>query len=297
MTSSDLNRKLITGLSAFGTAETGYLTLSKFAQSTVFCSGGDATASCNSVLATPYSTIPIVNIPLTLVAFVAYASVFGLSVLQAGADEDPAASSTNTAGGLRDPAILFLSTSMATFSVYLMSVLNLVLNQSCAYCYLSAFLSISMALLAWNTNMVTNKTKATVIASSSMLLTGVTSIFLFYLTSVITLTGSAEASTAPAGQMLEAMEKEQAGEDANKPPTITRHSSEQALKIASRLKNLDAKMYGAFWCSHCYNQKQVLGIEAYSSYEYIECAKDGYKSDYPLCRSKNVSIILFRTVP
>ena len=34
-------------------------------------------------------------------------------------------------------------------------------------------------------------------------------------------------------------------------------------------------MYGAFWCSHCNNQKQALGREVYDDhmFQYIECDK------------------------
>ena len=35
------------------------------------------------------------------------------------------------------------------------------------------------------------------------------------------------------------------------------------------------QMYGAFWCSHCNNQKQALGREVYDDhmFQYIECDK------------------------
>ena len=55
-------------------------------------------------------------------------------------------------------------------------------------------------------------------------------------------------------------------------------SSDFRLKVAAKLKNLNAKMYGAYWCSHCYNQKQTLGIEAYESFEYIESQQTAQSS-------------------
>ena len=51
---------------------------------------------------------------------------------------------------------------------------------------------------------------------------------------------------------------------------------------------MDAKMYGAYWCSHCFNQKQNLGLEAKSYFEYIECDKEGENSQNSLCKSKKV---------
>jgi hypothetical protein len=40
-------------------------------------------------------------------------------------------------------------------------------------------------------------------------------------------------------------------------PTVTHASPPGAVDLAKRLKNAGAKMYGAFWCSHCFEQKQV----------------------------------------
>lgn len=39
---------------------------------------------------------------------------------------------------------------------------------------------------------------------------------------------------------------------------ITTPSSPFALSLAKHLKAVGAKIYGAFWCSHCLEQKQVL---------------------------------------
>jgi hypothetical protein len=47
-------------------------------------------------------------------------------------------------------------------------------------------------------------------------------------------------------------------------------------------------MYGAFWCGHCYDQKQAFGQEAYRKIAYVECAKDGLNSQTPLCREHKV---------
>lgn len=39
---------------------------------------------------------------------------------------------------------------------------------------------------------------------------------------------------------------------------ITTPSSPFAISLARHLQSTGAKMYGAFWCSHCQEQKQVL---------------------------------------
>jgi len=38
---------------------------------------------------------------------------------------------------------------------------------------------------------------------------------------------------------------------------ITTTSSPFAVSLAKHLNSIGAKMYGAFWCSHCLEQKQV----------------------------------------
>mmetsp|Transcript_2237 Transcript_2237/g.3134 ORF Transcript_2237/g.3134 Transcript_2237/m.3134 type:complete len:272 (+) Transcript_2237:79-894(+) len=80
------------------------------------------------------------------------------------------------------------------------------------------------------------------------------------------------------------------GEEKNNipPPPITATSSERTLAIASDLQSLDSKMYGAYWCSHCFEQKQRLGKEAMKSITYVECAKEGLNSQRDLCNAKDV---------
>ncbi len=168
-----------------------------------------------------------------------------------------------------------------------MYVLTFVLHASCQFCYASALISCTMAFIAWQNKVVPNATRAIGLASSSAMLTFVTSIALFYTTSTLyPPPENAQASTAPLAQLLEA---ESAAKE-KRPPTIEKVSTPQAMRVASQLKLLDAKMYGAYWCSHCFNQKNELGIEASKGgyYEYIECDKEGVDSQYPLCRSKKV---------
>jgi len=331
-------RLVLSGLALSGAAETGYLTYAKLTSSpldSLLCAGGGAIAaasssaasssssSCSDVLTGPFSVIPFINVPLTAVALLGYAAVACLSLLPILKAESSTAVGANqqqqqqqqqeqeTIEGLDSLAsnrssILFITTAMATFSSYLMLLLTYVLQASCNYCYLSAALSLSMAFVAWTNKVVPNATRAFVVTASSASVTVMSSIFLFYATSVLTLTTpAAEASTAPAYQamMMQAKAKEQtkpaaaaaAKEEEDEattkikaPPRVSKPSSAKALEVANRLQRLDAKMYGAYWCSHCYNQKQNLGSEAVHLFEYIECDKEGVDSQYPLCKAKKV---------
>ena len=72
------------------------------------------------------------------------------------------------------------------------------------------------------------------------------------------------------------------------PPSVKGSSSPEALALAKHLKSKDAKMYGAYWCSHCYNQKMLFGAGATRQLNYVECAGDGYKSQQSTCKAKDV---------
>ena len=97
---------------------------------------------------------------------------------------------------------------------------------------------------------------------------------------------AADASTAPAYQALMAMEK--AEKASNSAPKIKTTSTERTLALSQRIKALDGKMYGAYWCSHCNNQKKEFGVQAFSNIPYIECDKEGENSQNSLCKEKKV---------
>ena len=279
------SRFLLSGLATAGALETGFLSYSKVFDPSVlksFCTE----ASCNQVLSGPFSKIPILDTPLVSLAFVAYSGAAALSVLSA-VQEQPVQANRPQVETATNALLLGLTSAMATFSGYLMLVLSLVLHMQCNYCLLSAFLSVSMAITAWQSRLVPNITKAFTISSTSSAITAVASAFLFYATTTLTIPEPSEASTAVAAQVLADMETSQAlGKKS--PPRITTHSSPHALEVADALAKLNAKMYGAYWCSHCYDQKQVFGQEAFEQLEYLECDKQGLNSQFDLCKVKKV---------
>lgn len=264
---------LLPSIAAGGAAETGYLAFSKLTSSPIseaFCFDG---AHCSKVLASPYAEIPFTNIPLVFAGFAGYVLVGTLSVAYHRNKNDTT-----------ENAILGLTTAMATFSAYLMVILAVVLHESCTYCQASAAISFFMALVAWNSDIITNRTKAVIISISSALATSAMSVFFFYATS-LSLSEPVTASTAPAAQAIAMVEQEKE----KAPPAVTKHSSTKGLELAKQLNGFNAKMYGAYWCSHCFSQKQELGVEAFGSIPYIECDKEGKNSQFSLCRAKKVS--------
>ncbi|KAJ8432130.1 hypothetical protein Cgig2_027712 [Carnegiea gigantea] len=59
--------------------------------------------------------------------------------------------------------------------------------------------------------------------------------------------------------------------------TITTESSPSAIALARHLHSIGAKIYGAFWCAHCREQKEMFGREAAKLLDYVECFPNGYK--------------------
>eukprot|EP00985_Skeletonema_marinoi_P015107 scaffold7724_cov66-Skeletonema_marinoi.AAC.1 len=94
-------------------------------------------------------------------------------------------------------------------------------------------------------------------------------------------------SAASSGTLLASTSKTARFEE-NAPPAITTTSSKAALALAADLNSLDARMFGAFWCSHCYDQKQALGYEAMQTIPYIECDREGFNSKRDFCKEKDV---------
>ena len=41
-------------------------------------------------------------------------------------------------------------------------------------------------------------------------------------------------------------------------------------------------MYGAFWCSHCLEQKEEFGQQAMKDFPYVECYPDGFGKVRPV---------------
>ena len=59
---------------------------------------------------------------------------------------------------------------------------------------------------------------------------------------------------------------------------VRRASPPRAVEIAQKLKSAGAKMYGAFWCSHCQEQKVAFGVEAQNDLPYVECFPKGFRN-------------------
>lgn len=73
-------------------------------------------------------------------------------------------------------------------------------------------------------------------------------------------------------------------------PKITTVSGAAEIKFAEYLAANDVVFYGAYWCSHCQEQKSLFGAAAARKLKYIECAADGQNSQRQLCKDINIQM-------
>ncbi|MBP0014988.1 MAG: hypothetical protein J7545_05280 [Roseofilum sp. SBFL] len=87
----------------------------------------------------------------------------------------------------------------------------------------------------------------------------------------------------------------QASKPENRP--IETASTPASLALAEHLQRIGAKMYGAYWCPHCHDQKERFGQEAVdrillaeSEPVYIECSPEGRTAPQAqICQQANIS--------
>ena len=151
------------GVAIAGATETAILTYSKVTNTPIASVVGDLCTSreaCTHVLDGPYATIPFLNVPLSALGCVAYTTVALLAIAPtlgniittttnnsntntnsnsySNNNKDQTATSTSSNGNDDANArqlLLLLTSGMAAFSVYLMVVLGVVVQESCVFCY------------------------------------------------------------------------------------------------------------------------------------------------------------------
>lgn len=57
--------------------------------------------------------------------------------------------------------------------------------------------------------------------------------------------------------------------------------------FAQCIKDNGAVMYGAWWCPHCTNQKDLFG-NSFSYVNYVECSEPGSKSMSQKCKDADI---------
>lgn len=58
-------------------------------------------------------------------------------------------------------------------------------------------------------------------------------------------------------------------------------------RLANHLEQQGATMYGAFWCPHCADQKELFG-DAVERVPYVECDPEGEDAQPEVCAAKEI---------
>jgi hypothetical protein len=173
---------------------------------------------------------------------------------------------------------------MAVFSGYLMYLLAFVIQAACPFCIVSAICSFSIWILTllgkeWDD-------------IGQLLFRGLA---VAALTALVTLGiysgvgGTVSSDAAPTTTEITTLEPSGAPVKGTG-WAITSKSGSSEIALAEHLKKIDAKMYGGFFCSHCYNQKQLFGREAFNeNINYVECHPDGKNPQLALCEKEGIT--------
>eukprot|EP00958_Prasinococcus_capsulatus_P014322 scaffold1504_cov417-Prasinococcus_capsulatus_cf.AAC.62 len=222
-----------------GAADTAYLTAVKLSAVPLLCTtpGG----GCESVLSSSYASF--YGIPLPLVGVLTYMST-------AWAIAASAKKQTETSIN----ALLGLTSVLFTASLFLLHVLLYELKQDCIYCYTSAAISFTLFGIAWSSALSDRRT-----------LRGRIWLVALPLATSALLTVANGAESAPPTQQQQVLKP--CAMIQEKAPSILPYekkivstdSTEAAVRVAKRLTDAGARFYGAFWCSHCNEQKETFG--------------------------------------
>ena len=161
--------------------------------------------------------------------------------------------------------LFLLSTGMAVFSGVLLGVMAFGIRDCCPFCILSAGLSSALFVLSLIGGDWEDRGQLIFSGVITALLVGV--IGLGWAASV----GRPVVDSAPGVA-----------------PPVRSESNAGQIALAEHLTASGAKIYTAYWCPHCHDQKEMFGRQATEKLTVIECAPDGRNSQRELCEAKKI---------
>lgn len=255
-------RPLIAGLATVGAAVTAYLTVVKFTGSSTTC----PTKGCDIVLSSPYATV--FGQPLALFGLLAYISMIGLAIAPLLASSSEKKELREKLTNWTKPLLLIGGTAMMIFSGYLMYLLAAEIRALCIYCLGSAVISTSLFLLAWLGQDWPDFFKP---------------VFVSVITAAIVLVSTL-------GVYADVNSPVTASDSTTQPGfEITTQSGPAEIALAQHLKDTGAIFYRAWWCPHCFDQKQLFGDEAAQTIPYIECATPDGQAQTTACQEAGIT--------
>jgi uncharacterized membrane protein len=277
------SRPIIGAIAIAGAILTAYLTITKLTGNEVVCSAEAtaATSSCHDVLNSPYATL-FGFVPLSLLGCLAYISMASFALVPLAIKGESKRDVKRNLDNWTWLLLLAGSTAMAVFSGYLMYVLAFKIGGICYYCIGSALFSLSLLTLT-----ILGREWEDI---GQIFFTGV---IVAMLTLVSTLAVYANVDKPPVVETRDAdgLIAIPPTITAPEPPAgweITTNSGEAEIALAKHLTAVGIKKYGAFWCPHCFEQKQLFGKEAFAEINYIECAPEGKNPQTEACQKVGI---------
>ena len=258
---------IIAVLSTIGLVDTGSITLKNWGLfNSISCPG--IKKGCETVLNSPWGTLfenNQFNIPLSLAGVITYSSILFLSIFLALNIISPKEKLNKLLWWL----IFLISCASSVFSLLLLNIMFIKIKAYCFFCILSAILSISIFILS----IIGAKFES----REPMFYRGLIVALTILIGGLI---WSNNVDPSKANDISNTSEKVS--------PIITTSSSPQKIKFAKFLSDNNIKMFSAYWCPHCHDQKQLFGKKAVKELTIVECAKDGKDNQYQLCREKEI---------
>lgn len=249
-------------LATIGVIDTGSITLSKWGWiGDLSCSstGLFGCNGCEKVLSSAWGSL--LGQPLALFGLLGYGAVLLMAVVPLVLQGDLRVS----LGQKSWWGLFLLSTGMAVFSGVLLGVMAFGIRDCCPFCILSAGLSTALFVLSLIGGDWEDRGQLIFSGVITALLVGV--IGLGWAASV----GRPVVDSAPGVA-----------------PPVRSQSNAGQIALAEHLTASGAKLYTAYWCPHCHDQKELFGRQATEKLTVIECAPDGRNSQRELCEAKKI---------
>ncbi|MGL5032352.1 MAG: vitamin K epoxide reductase family protein [Microcystaceae cyanobacterium] len=268
------SRFIMGAIAAVGALLTAYLTVVSLTGGKTACPINQVTgvSGCDQVLQSAYARV--FGLPLSLFGLLAYLAMilFALSPFLVNAENNK--QQRNKLENLTGRMLLIGGTAMAVFSGYLMYISFFKLNEACIYCLTSATCSLALFILSiigreWE-------------EMGQVFFTGI-------VVAMVTLVGSLGLYASAEGGKTATLNGRTPISQAQTEPQppygweITTTSGPAEMELAKYLTKSGAKMYSAFWCPHCYEQKQLFGKEAMKEVNAIECDPKGKNPKTEAC--------------
>ncbi len=258
---------IIAILSTIGLVDTGSITLKNWGLfNSLSCPG--IKNGCETVLNSPWGTLfenSQFNIPLSLAGVITYGSILGFSIFLSLNVISPKEKLNKIIWW----AIFLISCASSVFSILLLNIMFFKIKAYCFFCILSAILSISIFIIS----MIGAKFES----REPMFYRGFIVVLTVLIGGLIWSNSIDPSNAIPISNSTEKVS-----------PPITTSSSPQKIEFAKFLSGNNIKMFSAYWCPHCHDQKQLFGKKAVKELTIVECAQDGKNNQHKLCREKQI---------